>query len=233
MRILYGLRVSPWTQRARWALDHHKLPFRYHEHVPLLGEPLLRARAKVKRPTVPLLLDGGNVIMESLEIARYADLIGTGSPLFPEELDARIVRVNELGDTILDVGRARLFLRMQASPEALHLRRRRGRHGDAGASSARVGGARPRDARSMVGRGARPRVRRSPRLAGRRSPRAPLRRRHTSSVVIGPGACTSAMPASRSFSVSAACAVSSPCTSATRRSCPRSRSAEAYSTRSR
>ena len=48
-RTLYGLSLSPWTERARWALDHHGVAYDYHEHVPMLGEVLLRMKARTRR----------------------------------------------------------------------------------------------------------------------------------------------------------------------------------------
>ena len=46
MRTLYGLTQSAWTEKARWALEHHGIAYRYHEHVPVLGEVLLRLKAR-------------------------------------------------------------------------------------------------------------------------------------------------------------------------------------------
>ena len=43
---LYGIAYSPWTAKARWALDHHKIPYRYREHLILFGMPELRWRLK-------------------------------------------------------------------------------------------------------------------------------------------------------------------------------------------
>ena len=39
---LYSIPYSPWSMRARWALDHHRIPHRSREWVPLLTEPVLR-----------------------------------------------------------------------------------------------------------------------------------------------------------------------------------------------
>ena len=74
MSDLYGIAYSPWTMKARWALDHHKIPYRYREHLILFGMPELRWR--LKKPfgdiTVPLLVNGGgNSVMDSFEIARH------------------------------------------------------------------------------------------------------------------------------------------------------------------
>src|SRR5262245_44456729 len=43
-RALLGAFYSPWTERARWALDHHGIAYRFEEHVPVVGELALRRR---------------------------------------------------------------------------------------------------------------------------------------------------------------------------------------------
>ena len=82
---LHGVGYSPWTERARWALDHHRIPYRYREHIPMVGEPLLRRRAhgtlRVKA-TAPLLVHAGGAIDDSLAIMRYADAIWRPSSCF-------------------------------------------------------------------------------------------------------------------------------------------------------
>ncbi|NVJ09519.1 glutathione S-transferase N-terminal domain-containing protein [Myxococcus sp. AM001] len=84
MRTLYGLSYSPWTEKARWALDHHRVAYRYREHLPLIGEPLLRWRTpRGVRPAVPLLIDEGEAFPGSFVIARRAEELGQGEPLFP------------------------------------------------------------------------------------------------------------------------------------------------------
>jgi glutathione S-transferase len=85
MRTLYSLPHSPWSERARWTLLHHRLPFVEKAHVPLLGELGLRARARRwrGRVTVPLLIDGRNPVRQSLAIAEYVDAMGSEASLFP------------------------------------------------------------------------------------------------------------------------------------------------------
>jgi glutathione S-transferase len=119
-RTLFGLRTSPWTERACWALDHHAVAYDYHEHVPFLGELLLRRKAGVKHPTVPLLADGDEAIMGSAAIARRADAIGAGSPLFPKaEADAAAAeRWIEVSEQILGVARGWALRRLRESPGA-------------------------------------------------------------------------------------------------------------------
>ncbi len=120
MRTLVGLHVSPWSERARWALDHHGIPFANEEYVPMLGEPVLRLRARRARGkiTVPILFDGDTILGDSLAIARHADTIGTGTPLFPEGLDDEIDGWNEVFERAAAEARARVVARMLESPAA-------------------------------------------------------------------------------------------------------------------
>ncbi len=39
-RRLIGLHYSPWTEKARWALDRQRVPYAFEEHLPMLGEML-------------------------------------------------------------------------------------------------------------------------------------------------------------------------------------------------
>ena len=122
MRTLYGLSQSAWTEKARWALDHHTIAYRYHEHVPVLGELLLRIKARARpsgtKASVPLLADADEVFCSSLAIARHAESIGRGDPLFSKENDDAIVRWAELSDRVLAAGRARVLAGMRVNREA-------------------------------------------------------------------------------------------------------------------
>lgn len=85
MRELTGMHFSPWTERARWALDHHGLPYRYIEYTTLLGEPLLRLHAKKPfgKVSVPFLKTPEGNVDDSFEIAGYADRNSGKAPLLP------------------------------------------------------------------------------------------------------------------------------------------------------
>lgn len=117
-RTLYGITQSPWTQRARWALDHHGVTYRYHEHLPMLGELLLRRAAKLKekgkKASVPLLVDGSDAIMGSFEIARWAEANGRGAPLFKRDPEAekQIAHWNDVAERMTNVGRTRVFIEL-------------------------------------------------------------------------------------------------------------------------
>ncbi|MCU0656181.1 MAG: glutathione S-transferase [Polyangiaceae bacterium] len=117
---LYQMHYSPWSERARWALEHHHLSFEKVEHVPVLGVPLLRAVAK--RPwgkiTVPLLVAGDQSVQGSLEIARWAEEKGTGEPLFPPGQDEAIERWHQVGEGLLEAGRILVTRRVAGDREA-------------------------------------------------------------------------------------------------------------------
>ncbi|MBX3184745.1 MAG: glutathione S-transferase N-terminal domain-containing protein [Polyangiaceae bacterium] len=117
---LYGLAYSPFTERARWALDHHRVPYDYHEHLPMLGEPLLRRKARAagrEKATVPLFVHAHGVIGDSFEIINYADQEGSGRKLGAGSAEARawLERVN----VALDAVRTRVLQRLLDDPAAL------------------------------------------------------------------------------------------------------------------
>ncbi|HRG97213.1 MAG TPA: glutathione S-transferase N-terminal domain-containing protein [Polyangiaceae bacterium] len=119
---LLGLVYSPWTEKARFALDARRVRFRFRGYTPLLGEPGLRL--KTRRPTgtvtVPVLTrDDGEVLADSLAIARWADTQGAGPRLFPPEREAEVVKFVDLSERALAAGRGLSLLRMLDDGEAL------------------------------------------------------------------------------------------------------------------
>jgi glutathione S-transferase len=118
--VLVGEYFSPWTEKARWALDHHGVAHDYSEHVPLLGEPLLRLRARGVRGrvSVPLLLTEAGPIPDSFAIARHAERVGSGEPLIPTYGADTITTWNERSERALAAARARYLDRVLASRDA-------------------------------------------------------------------------------------------------------------------
>src|SRR5688572_24596337 len=108
MTKLYALAYSPWSEKARWALDHHRIDYKYSEHLPLVGE--LKLRVLLRKPkgriSVPVLRDGGRWFTDSFEIAQHADRIGSGSRLFPGDKLAAIEGWNQKSEEALAAGRA-------------------------------------------------------------------------------------------------------------------------------
>jgi glutathione S-transferase len=113
---LYAISYSPWSERARWALDHHALPY-----LPMLGEPALRLRLRrpLGRVTLPVLFVPGQApLTDSHDICRYADAHGSGPPLLPERHRAAIAGWATQADACLSAGRVRTTLLTARTPSA-------------------------------------------------------------------------------------------------------------------
>lgn len=120
--VLIGISYSPWTAKARWALDHHQIAYRYREHILMVGMPELRFRTGKWLSgdlTVPALCAKDGVWLDSWKIALHAEEIGSGKPLFgsADEL-AAIERFNGWSETAVDAMRSLLTRRIPLDPEA-------------------------------------------------------------------------------------------------------------------
>jgi glutathione S-transferase len=95
--------------------------------MPLLGERRLRRLARraatngepPRRATVPLLVAGDVVVMDSWNIVRHADRHGQGQPLVPADREAAIAAWNRRSEEMLNSIRALGMIAIQASPAAL------------------------------------------------------------------------------------------------------------------
>jgi glutathione S-transferase len=114
-----GEDFSPWTEKALWALDHHRVRYAFKQYQPLIEEPWLRIKTRnlTGRATVPVLIAGGEILSDSLAIARWAEGRG-GSPLFVAGHEREIEAWNERSDRALRAGRALFFERLSRDPEA-------------------------------------------------------------------------------------------------------------------
>ncbi|APR87512.1 Glutathione S-transferase family protein [Minicystis rosea] len=122
MTELLGISFSPWTEKARWALDARRVPYRFRHYQPLLGEPALRLKLRqlAGRVSVPVLTtDEGRAIADSAEIARWADGRGEGPALFPAGHEAAMARFIALSERALAAGRTLSLTRMLQDDEAL------------------------------------------------------------------------------------------------------------------
>jgi glutathione S-transferase len=125
---LIGLAYSPWTEKARWALDYCRVPYRYQEHVILLGMPALVLKSwGEKERTVPMLRvstsSGRRILMDSFEIAKWADRYRAENhpeiaSLFPDGLLAEIKHFNVLSEMMLEATRALVMDRTLKSEQA-------------------------------------------------------------------------------------------------------------------
>jgi len=102
-------------------LQHHGLAFQKIEHVPLLGERRLRQvlGQPAGRVTVPVLIGDGQTLTDSWDIALYAERVGRGARLIPEELEGDVRRWHDLAERSMTAGRAITIARLLASDAAL------------------------------------------------------------------------------------------------------------------
>ncbi len=117
--VLTAIRFSPWSEKARWALDHHRVDYHEDDYTPIFGEYVLRLRMRKAggRLTVPVLRDEERWLTDSLDIARHAEAIGRGTPLFPTDRLEEILRWNARSEAALAAGRALLMQAFADAPE--------------------------------------------------------------------------------------------------------------------
>lgn len=119
---LYAISYSPWSARARWALDYYRVPYEVREYIPMLGEPLLRVRLREfsGKVSVPALVDGDVRLTDSRRIAEYAASVGDApSDLFPAQDGMAIDRWHNLSERMLEAGRALVAWRTSQSGESM------------------------------------------------------------------------------------------------------------------
>jgi glutathione S-transferase len=119
---LLGLPYSPWSEKARWALEARGIAYEMKLYQPLLGE--LGLRRKLGKwsgvVSVPVLTDDdGRVIGDSADIARWADERGSGPTMFPAGEAAAVERFIALSDRGLAAGRALSLLKVLDDHEAV------------------------------------------------------------------------------------------------------------------
>ncbi len=119
--VLFFLAQSPWSEKARWALDHHNIDYRPVAHLPLVFEPVVRlaSRRPFVKPTVPMLVTGWESLTDSGAIARFAERTGRGAPLFPAGFAMEIEEWEETAEGMMSAGRAELMRRLLSSDAAL------------------------------------------------------------------------------------------------------------------
>jgi glutathione S-transferase len=115
-----SLPYSPWSEKARWALDYCKAEYTERTYKPLIGEPALRLRLrKWSGPIgVPALFASDTSLGDSYDIARWADENGPGD-LFPENHAKEIELYNVLSERALAAGRKLALARMVTDDEAV------------------------------------------------------------------------------------------------------------------
>lgn len=116
---LVGIAYSPWTEKARWSLEHHRLPYTYREYTPFLDETWLRLRAR--KPfgpiSVPTLLTRHGAVVGSYRIGQFADHAGRAdAPLAPPAHRAAIDAWEARSDVALDAARSLAVRAIRVAP---------------------------------------------------------------------------------------------------------------------
>jgi glutathione S-transferase len=102
---LYTFQISHYAEKARWALDHKRIP--YEERRLLPGPHMAITRRLGRKTSVPLLVDGRGVVQGSKEIIDFVDERWPDRSLTPESGDDRARSLElevwldrELGETL-------------------------------------------------------------------------------------------------------------------------------------
>lgn len=118
MSDFYYLHVSPWSEKARWAMDLSHFSYNKIDFTPMLTTPLVRFKSRnlLNRVTVPMLINGDKVLHDSYTIAQYANKHPHPKTieLFPDKLKTQIDEWEALSDQILQAGRALVCIRMKS-----------------------------------------------------------------------------------------------------------------------
>ncbi|HIA03001.1 MAG TPA: hypothetical protein EYN66_14020, partial [Myxococcales bacterium] len=116
--LLIGITYSPWSYKARWALDWHGINYRYQEYLLMLGQVKLRAQLRQRaHATVPAMISADTKLRDSFEIAKWADQQQGGTDL--QTNTAEVAQWNQISESILRLGRIRCALSVQDDPAGL------------------------------------------------------------------------------------------------------------------
>jgi len=121
--VLYCIEISPWSEKARWALDFHKRSYKKIEYMTLFMVPMVKLKTLTKRKftdkiTVPLLIDGKEVYTDSFDIALYAEKKANSEQLFPQADYDRIKKLDAISERLLNIFRAEVFKRTKTNHQA-------------------------------------------------------------------------------------------------------------------
>ena len=108
MNSFYAIPYSPWSEKARWAMDAHGARYREKIYVPMVDTPWLRLKSKryLERLTIPLLITPDGSYMDSFDIARWSVGANPEATLIPEHAREQIEGWNIRSERMLAAGRA-------------------------------------------------------------------------------------------------------------------------------
>jgi glutathione S-transferase len=93
MSELYYLHVSPWSEKAGWAMDLNHFSYDKVVFTPMVSTLLVRIKTRnlTRKITVPALLDGAKVLSDSYQIVQYTNKAAPKHAinLFPDALNSQ------------------------------------------------------------------------------------------------------------------------------------------------
>jgi glutathione S-transferase len=105
---LYTFRISHFSEKVRWALDHARIPYEERALVPGAHLPIIRRRAK--KSSVPLLEHDDIVIQGSSTILDYLEnRLGAKTLAVPEAHAARAKELERVADKGFGLGTQQIF----------------------------------------------------------------------------------------------------------------------------
>lgn len=113
---------SPWSEKARWALDAAGLNYNLIEFTPMLSVPKVRWLTKrfSGRISAPILVVGKKVFSDSLDIARYAHThCQNNIDLIPSAMNNEVLQWNAMSEQLLAILRLRQMPAMKANTRFL------------------------------------------------------------------------------------------------------------------
>lgn len=117
---LYYLHLSPWSEKARWAMDLSNYNYTKINFTPMITTPIVRIRCRnfTRKVTAPTLISNQLCISDAYDIAQFVNNKNSGvhNPsvdLFPCELKSQIDEFDNLSNQILQAGRALVCIRMK------------------------------------------------------------------------------------------------------------------------
>ena len=95
--VLWHLKVSHYNEKARWALDHKRVPHVRRALIPGRHDRVVKRLTEGKSTTTPVLVSGGEALADSTAIIQELERRHPDPPLYPADPDER-QRALELED---------------------------------------------------------------------------------------------------------------------------------------
>lgn len=119
--VFYSLPYSPWSEKARWALDFHQIDYREENVTPVVDNLKFKfsARRPLKKVTYPILKLSYDYIFDSLEIVKWAEKNMKGKSIIDFADYSKIKKWNDFSDELLNLIRYQTLIKAKLNWEIL------------------------------------------------------------------------------------------------------------------